>query len=176
VTLVDKGRLVTLLAGRTPQRKLPQSNGHSRGGLPQAGVLQITSSQGVPASELKAKYLALLKQQDLAFGYIVQAVAAPGDAPGAGPGGPVIFEAVKVTPDGRETPVRGLRFGNVPSTAFRDLLDASRERTLYNYRLNQATSATIIAPDLIFEELEVQRVREVPQKPIVVPPPAVAAK
>jgi len=177
VALVDKGRLVTLLAGRTPQRKLPQSNGHSRGGGPQAGVLQISSSQAVPASELKAKYIALLRQQDLPFGYIVTAVAAPGDAAGAGPGGPIIFEAVKVTPDGRETPVRGLRFGNVPSTAFRDILDASRERTLYNYRVNQATGASIIAPDLILEEVEVQHVRDVPQKPIVVPPPpAVAAK
>ena len=31
VTLVEKGRLVTLLTSRTPQRTCPQSNGHGRG-------------------------------------------------------------------------------------------------------------------------------------------------
>ena len=39
-------------------------------------------------------------------------------------------DIVKVTPDGKEQPVRGLRFGDVPSTAFRDILEASEERIL----------------------------------------------
>ena len=38
VTLVEKGRLVTLLTSRTPQKNLLQSNGHGRGGNVQAGV------------------------------------------------------------------------------------------------------------------------------------------
>jgi predicted Zn-dependent protease len=171
VTLVDKGRLLTLLTSRTPQRKLLQSNGHGRGGGAQAGVVQVRSAQAVPAAELKARYLELLKTQDLPFGYIVRAVASPGDVPGGGPGGPVMLEAVKVTPDGREEPVRGLRFGNTPSTAFRDILDASEERVLHNYRINGVTPGSIIAPSLIFEELEVQRTREIVQNPPVVPSP-----
>lgn len=171
VPLVERGRLLTLLTGRTPQRNLLQSNGHGRSGSVQPGVFQMQSTAAVPASDLKAKYLELLKVQDKPFGYIVRAVAAPGDIATAGPGGPVLMEAVKVTPDGKEEPVRGLRFGTVPSTVFRDILEASQERTLYNYRLDALTPASVIAPNLIFEELEIQRTRDILQKPPVVPSP-----
>lgn len=40
-----------------------------------------------------------------------------------------------------------------------------------SYRINVATSASVIAPSLILEELEVQRTREIVQKPPVVPSP-----
>ena len=90
---------------------------------------------------------------------------------GGGQGGPVILDVVKVALDGREEPVRGLRFADVPSTAFRDILEASEELTLHNYRINVIASASIIAPNLIFEELELQRTREIVQKPPVVPSP-----
>ena len=171
VTLVEKGRLVTLLTSRTPQKNLLQSNGHGRSGSVQAGVFQVRSTQASPASTLKAKYLDLLKAQDKPFGYIVRRIAGPGDVAGGGPGGPVILEAVKVTLDGKEEPLRGLRFGAVPSTAFRDILEASEERSLHNYRVDAGTAASIIAPNLIFEELELQKTREIIQKPPVVPSP-----
>ena len=172
VTLVEKGRLVTLLTSRTPQKSLPQSNGHGRSGSVQPGVFQVRSTQATPASDLKAKYLALLKVQGKPFGYIVRAIAAPGDVPGGGgPGGPLILEAVKVTPDGKEESVRGLRFANVPSTAFRDILEASEERALHNYRVDGGTAASMIVPNLIFEELEIQKTREIVQKPPAVPSP-----
>ncbi len=172
VSLVEKGRLVTLLTSRTPQKNLPASNGHGRSGTVQPGVLQVRSTQAIPAAELKAKYLELLKIQDKPYGYIVRALAAPGDIPGgAGPGGPVMLAVVKVTPDGKEEAVRGLRFGAIPSTAFRDILESSREQVLYNYRIDAGTPASIIAPSLIFEELEIQRTREIVQKPPVVPSP-----
>jgi predicted Zn-dependent protease len=172
VTLVEKGRLVTLLTGRTPQRNLPQSNGHGRTGTVQPGVFQLESAEAIPAATMKEKYLELLKAQDKPFGYIVRSVANPGDIGTAGPGGPLILQAVKVTLDGKEEPVRGLRFGGVPQTAFRDILEASEERTLYNYRLNAATAASIVVPNLLFEELDIQRTRDILQKPPVVPAPA----
>src|SRR5204862_8255696 len=83
VTLVEKGRLVTLLTSRTPQKNLLQSNGHGRSGSVQAGVFQMRSAQPVPARELKAKYLELLKVQEKPFGYIVRGIAGPGDVRGA---------------------------------------------------------------------------------------------
>jgi predicted Zn-dependent protease len=171
VTLVEKGRLITLLTSRTPQKNLLQSNGHGRGGNVQPGVLQVRSTQAVPASQLKQKYLELLKIQEKPFGYIVRSVAGTGEVPGGGGGGPIILDVVKVTPDGKEEPVRGLRFGDVPSTAFRDILEASAERALVNYRINVATAASVIAPSLIFEELEIQRTREIAQKPPIVTSP-----
>jgi hypothetical protein len=185
VTLVDNGRLVTLLTSRTPQKNLLQSNGHGRGGSAQAGVFQLRSAQPVAASELKKKYLELLKTQDKPFGYIVRAIAnpsalqlAPSDATdiltmmqggGAATGG-VILDAVKVMPDGQEQPVRGLHFGTVASTAFRNILDASSERLLYSYR-GAGGTVSVIVPNLIFEELEIQKIRDVAQKPPIVPSP-----
>jgi predicted Zn-dependent protease len=172
VSLVEKGRLVTLLAGRAPLRGLTQSNGHTRGGDVQAGVLQMQSSEAVSAAALRRKYLELLEAQDQPFGYIVRSLASPGDAPGGGPGaGPMILQAVKVTRDGREEPVRGLRLGSVAPAAFRDLVDASKERTLYNVRVTTTDAVSIIVPDLIFEELEIQQAREISQKPAVVRSP-----
>ena len=172
VTLVEKGRLVTLLTSRTPQKNLLQSNGHGRSGSVQAGVFQVRSTQATPASALKAKYLELLKVQNKPFGYIVRAIAAPGDVAGGGPGGPIVLDAVKVTPDGSEEPVRGLRFAGVPSTAFRDILEASEERVLHNYRVDAGTAASIIVPNLIFEELELQKTRDRAEAAGRAPPPA----
>jgi hypothetical protein len=171
VDLVEKGRLVTLLAGRAPLRGLLQSSGHTRGGNVQAGVFQMKSAEAVPAADLRKKYLELLAIQDQPFGYIVRAIANPADVPAGGPGGPAILEAVKVTRDGREQLVRGLRLGAVPPATFRDLLDASRERTLYSYRATNNDAVSVIVPNLIFEELEILQAREITQKPPVVPSP-----
>ncbi len=90
VTLVEDGRLMTLLTSRAPQQNLPVSNGHARGGDAQAGVFQVASASGVPAVELRARYLEWLAQQDRAFGYIIR-----------GAGG---SRVVRVTPGGQESP------------------------------------------------------------------------
>ena len=171
ITLVEKGRLLTLVAGRAPQRGLLQSSGHTRGGSVQYGVVVVESDEAVPASELRARYLKLLETQDKPFGYIVRGLANPADIPGSGPGGPMILDAVKVTRDGREEPVRGVRLGPVAAAAFRDVLDASRERTLYSFRGTNTDAISIIAPNLILEELEVVQALEISQKPPLVPSP-----
>ena len=79
VTLCEKGLLKSLLTSRTPQKGFLVSNGHGRGGVATAGVFQLQSSAAVPAASLKEKYLARLKADGLAFGYIVRAVV-PGGA------------------------------------------------------------------------------------------------
>ena len=172
VTLVEKGRLVTLITGRAPLRGLLQSNGHTRAGDVQPGVIVMQSSEAVPAAELKQKYIDLLKTQGKDFGYIVRGVATPADGLGGGPGtGPMIFSAARVSLDGQEVAVRGLRFGAIAPPVFRDLLDASRERTLYSVRATLNDAVSLIVPNLIFEELEIQRTREIIQKPPSVPSP-----
>ena len=167
VNLVEKGRLVTLITGRTPLRGLLQSSGHTRGGDVLPGVLQVQSSEAVPAFFLRTKYLELLKTQGREFGYIVRSLASSNDT-----GNGTILDVVKVTLDGKEQVVRGLRLGTVAPAAFRDLLDASAERTLYTYRGTTFDPVSIIAPNLIFEELEIQQAREIAQKPPVVRAPA----
>jgi predicted Zn-dependent protease len=172
VVLVQDGRLRTLLSTRTPQKNLLRSNGHARGGGAQAGVFQIESATAVPSSELKQKLLDLLKVQGRPFGYIVRRLASAGRGAGM-----VVTSAVKVTPDGREEPVRGLVLGSVPHTAFRDILAASRERVLVNTMPAMGTAVptaamvSVITPSLVFEELDLQKNKEPLQKtPIVASP------
>jgi predicted Zn-dependent protease len=160
VTLIENGRLVALLIGRTPQRNLLQSNGHGRGNGVQAGVVQVRSTRGIPASDLTKKYLELLRVQDKDFGYIVRGLDTQG-----------FMRIVKVMPDGREEPVRGLRIAGIPQTAFRDILEASEEQTLYTYRAGGNAAVSVIAPSLLFEEIEIQRTRDILQKPPIVPSP-----
>jgi len=76
-----------------------------------------------------------------------------------------------VTRDGKEQPVRGLRLATVAAATFKDLLDASKERTMYNFRGTTVDAVTVIAPSLLFEELEIQQTREITQKPPVVGSP-----
>jgi predicted Zn-dependent protease len=172
VTLVQDGRLLTLLTSRTPQKNLPVSNGHARGGGPQAGVFQIESGSAIPAAALKARYLELLKSQGRPFGYILRRLG-----PSGGRGGLQVTAAVKVTPDGREEPVRGLLLGNVTHTTFRDIVAASQERTLTTYGASGGFAGagvamvSVITPSLILEELDVQRSKEPLQKKPVVPSP-----
>jgi hypothetical protein len=156
VPLVEQGKLRTLLTNRVPLRGLLQSNGHGRGGTVQPGVVQISSSAAVPFAQLKATYLELLKKEGRAFGYIVRSLAS--------------LQVVKVTPDGAEEPVRGVRFGSLATNMFRDVLGASTERELVTWRIRQAL-ASVIAPGFIIDDLEIQRLRDVAQKPPVVPSP-----
>jgi predicted Zn-dependent protease len=168
VSLVEKGRLLTLLTGRAPLRGLTHSTGHTRGGDVHASVLQLESNQAVSAADLRRQYLELLETQDSDFGYIIRSIANPNDVQG---GGGLILEAVKVTPDGRETPVRGIRLSGAAASAFRDIVEGSRERTLLSMRVTNNDAMTVIAPNLLFEELEIVHDREVTQNPPAVPSP-----
>lgn len=159
VPLVENGRLLTLLTNRTPNRNLPESNGHGRGNGPQAGVVQVRSTRAIPAAELKTKYLDLLKIQNKEFGYIIRSLDTQST--------PLIF---KVTPDGAEQMVRGVNLADVPPTAFRDILEASSELTLLTYRTGGGP-VSVIAPALLFEELEIEEVTDILQKPPIVPSP-----
>jgi hypothetical protein len=203
VTLCEKGLLKSLLTSRTPQKGFLVSNGHGRGGVATAGVFQLQSSAAVPAASLKEKYLARLKADGLAFGYIVRAVVPPmglSSEPedfmmlssmmrGGKEPGPAILRAYRVTADGAETLVRGLQFDSVPHTAFRDILAASSERSLYSYRSSLPQSmqlmamiqggggqggepvVSVIAPSLLFAELELEKPDRPFQRPPIVPSP-----
>jgi hypothetical protein len=164
----------------------------------------MESTRAVPAGELKAKYVAMLKAQGRPFGYIVRSAGDPVEmvsstdtldtammssimtAAAGGPRiGPPIIRAVKVLPDGSEQPVRGLTFANVQHTSYRNIAEASRERSPYTCRATpsmmgisaltamsgRTSLVSMIVPNLLFEELEIQRVKEASLKPPVVPSP-----
>jgi hypothetical protein len=108
----------------------------------------------------------------------------PGPAPG-----PSIVRAYRVSAaDGAETLVRGLRFGTVAHGAFRDIVEASKERRLHSVKaslpqpLQMAAMIqgggpppevvfSLITPDLLFGELEIEKPDRPFQRPPIAPSP-----
>jgi hypothetical protein len=88
----------------------------------------------------------------------------------------------RVYADGREELVRGLRFRGVSSRALRDVLAASQESALFDFVDNAAPLAflgaggflaptAVVAPGLLFDEMEFESPQDQLAKPPIVPPP-----
>jgi hypothetical protein len=94
----------------------------------------------------------------------------------------------RVYPDGREELVRGLRLRNFSVRSFRDIVAASSDPVAYDYVANSApfslmgaggyiVPVTVVAPGLLFDELDLDRPQEErPLLPIVPPPPLILEK
>jgi TldD protein len=90
--------------------------------------------------------------------------------------------AYRVYPDGREELVRGLRFRGLSTRSLKDIIAASDENYVLDFMDspvpfalmgagNFVTNAAVIAPAILFEELELEPVQEdLPKLPIVPPP------
>jgi hypothetical protein len=163
------------------------------------GNLFVKASQTQSLGELKQRLLQMLKDRDKPFGMLVRrldysyssngtdlqqlmasAAQSGGSARATSP--PILL--FRVYPDGREELVRGLRFRGVSSRSLRDILAASTETVQFDFVNNSAplafmgaggliAPASVVAPGLLFDELELERPQEQLQKPILVPPPGV---
>ena len=89
----------------------------------------------------------------------------------------------RIYPDGREELVRGLRFKGLSTRSLRDILAATTETAVFDYINNGAplaragvsgyiAPAAVIAPGLLFDELEVDLSQEPSEKRPLVPPPS----
>jgi TldD protein len=200
VTLVDKGVLKSFLLTRTPVFKdYPGSNGHARlSGLfgeqaPGFGNLFVRASQTTPAAGMKQKLIDMCKEQNRPYGILVRKLDFPSSAAldelrrliqGSGGSHAVTAPLLvyKVYPDGREELVRSLQFHGVSTRSFKDIATASDENYVFDLIDSDAafarmgagsyiTTASVIAPALLFEELELAPVQEETPKPPIVPPP-----
>jgi hypothetical protein len=185
VTLVEKGVLKTFLLTRTPVFKdFPGSNGHARftgsfgDQAPGFGNLFIRASQTTPAAGMKQKLMDMCKERNKPYGILIRKLDAPGSAASAHPlASPLL--AYRIYPDGREELVRSLQFHGVSTRSFKDIASASDENYVLdlidsNPRGTFITTASVIAPAVLFEELELTPVEEETPKPPIVPPPALA--
>ena len=166
VTLVDKGVLKTLLMGRRPRKEIGPSNGHGRlgtfqGPQPHVANLFITSSRGRTEGELKQELIGKVKTQGLPFGLLIRSLAetsggGSGSSRSRSPlGSPVL--AYKVFPDGREELFRGLAFGDVTLKSLREIVSSGKEGNLLSGFLSSGGPWTsIVAPSVLFEELELK--------------------
>ena len=167
VTVVDHGKLDNYLIGREPVKDFPTSNGHGRAAPGQAahsraGVIVVKATQPLSAAEIRAKLLALAKEQ----GRDVYEVETLG-----GELSPRLL--YRVSPDGKRTLVRGAVFDELDQRSLRSGLLAAGGKPWVAQTLSPVPQTTI-APSLLFADIAVKRASEQQQKLPYYAPPALA--
>jgi hypothetical protein len=159
VTVIDKGVLTNYLLGREPIRDFPHSNGHGRTPLagaprPQISNLIFKASNSIPFEDLKKKLIQMCKDQGRPYGYYVETT---------GPQlSPRLLWRVYVS-DGHMELVRGAVFKQLDTRALRsDIVATGTDNYVYN-RAEPLPSA-IVAPSILFGELEIQRANRTREK------------
>ena len=152
VPVVAEGSLENYLMSREPIRDFPASNGHGRAApgavaSPSVGTLIFKSSEAQPAADLTKKLKEMAAAEDKKYGYRVDTLG-PGNAPR------LLYRIY--TTDGREELVRGAVFNELDVRALRNDLTAMGNDPLVSNRVS-GLAQTIIAPSLLFDELEVKR-------------------
>jgi TldD protein len=159
--------------------------------------LFVKAAEAKPAAQLRAQLIELCKQQNKPYGIVIRKLDYPasgsfremqnifaGAAQGGGGSRPVSppLLAYRLYPDGREELVRGLRFRGLNSRALRDILAASQETYVFDFVNNGAPFAmmgaggflaptSVVAPALLFDEIELERSQDELSRPPIVPPP-----
>jgi predicted Zn-dependent protease len=153
VPLIEKGMLVNYLLGRQPIRDFPSSNGHARASLPLSwpapalGNLVVRSSDAVAPEELRKKLIAICKDRGLDYGYYAKTMG--------GPRAPRLLYRVWAQ-DGHEELVRGALFGDLDQRSMRSNIVAAGN-DLYVDNEIQPVPHSVVAPSVLFDDLEVKR-------------------
>ena len=170
VTVVEKGILTNYLLGREPIRDFPHSNGHGRTALagaprPQISNLIFKAANSVSFDELKKKLIAMCKDQGRPYGYYVETT---------GPQlSPRLLWRIYVN-DGHQELVRGAVFKQLDTRALRsDIVATGTDNYVYN-RAEPLPSA-IVAPSILFGELDIQRANRTREKLPQYPAPALSS-
>ena len=163
--------------------------------------LFVTASNTVPSAELKKRLIEMVVKRNKPYGLLVRKIDFPSSASGdelrsisasiaeSGSSRAVSVPILvyKVYPDGREELVRGLRFKGLSVRSLKDIAAASTESYLFDFVNNTApfaliggasyvTGSTVVAPAVLFEDLDFERPQEeLPKLPIVPPPPLMAS-
>jgi len=153
VPLVENGVLVNFLLGRQPIRDFPSSNGHGRATLPfgwpapALGNLIVHSNDAATPGELKKKLIAICKDRGLEYGYYAKTMA--------GARTPRLLYRVWAT-DGHEELVRGALFGDLDQRSMRsNIVAAGNDQKVENEI--QPVPHSVVAPSILFDDLEVKR-------------------
>jgi TldD protein len=153
VPLVEKGVLVNYLLGRQPIRDFPSSNGHGRATLPLSwpapamGNLVIRANDAVAPEELKKKLIAICKDRGLEYGYFAETM---------GPNRtPRMLYRVWAN-DGHEELVRGGLFGDLDQRSMRSNIVAVGNDQYIDNEI-QPVPHSVVAPSILFDDLEVKR-------------------
>lgn len=181
IVLVADGYLKNLLSGRTPTKRVKESNGHFRGAGPMISNLLVETNADHAKSyaDMKAKMMKLCKDRELPYGIVIKKMMNPNIFAtvlySLSSGllmpkfnqilGPV--EAYRVYPDGREELVRGVDFGSFSPQSFKDVILCGKNKNVLNYYMSgvvqaltfagsRYTNVSVVVPDLLFEDAEIK--------------------
>jgi hypothetical protein len=179
--------------------RMPGSYGTRAPGF---GNLFVRASQTTPAADMKKKLIELCQQRNKPYGMLVRKIDYPSSASldefrrlataaaQSGGNSRLVSEPLllyRVYPDGREELVRNVRFRGLSTRSFKDIIAASDENYVFDFIDSNAPlalmgagsfvlTASVIAPAVIFDELEFEPIHEDVPKPPIVPAPALAGK
>jgi TldD protein len=200
--LVEKGVLKGYLLTRQPVKGFEGSNGRAR--LPGAGSanfadisnLFVSSTETMPAGDMKKKLIELIQTRSKPYGIIVRKMDFPSTAAidevrsilqaAQGTVHPVSAPLLvyKVFPDGHEELVRGMRFRGFTARSLKDILATGDDQTVFEFLDNEAPFALVggstftaetcvVAPSIMIDDLEMHPAEEEQPKLPVVPAPEI---
>lgn len=166
LTVIDKGVLTNYLVGREPIKDFLHSNGRGRTALagsprPQISNLIFKAANGVSFADLKKKLIEMCKDQGRPYGYYVETTGVRL--------APRLLWRVYVS-DGHMELVRGANFSQLDTRSLRSsIVAAGNDQYVYN-RLDPIPSS-IVAPSLLFDDLEIDRANRTREKLPTYPAP-----
>jgi len=172
--LVDNGILKTLLTTRDPVRGIEHSTGSRHDGQAAPSNVFVTAENGLSQDDLRAKFLALLKQQNKEYGIVLRRMRTAGQ--------PVM--AYKMYADGHEELIHGVQLSGLNTAAFKDIVAASKEQNTFTVEFRPEAlmgfmslgdegfaPVSLAVPSLIFDDVTVRKNRQENSKPPIVPSP-----
>jgi TldD protein len=184
VLLVDDGHLKSLLMSRTPREGVAHSNGHGRSGLVgwargHVGNLILAAKSGLAKKDLRARFLAEVRDEGLDFGVVVTELQTRTSAT-SGELMPAAQVAYRLGADGRESLIRGATIAPLSVRDLRDVLAAGRDPAVYSFVTENDAGTdipvSIASPSLLFEDVEVRAPSTPNKRPPVVARPPLAAR
>jgi hypothetical protein len=201
-TIVKDGYLKKLMSSRVPTKRVKTSNGHKRGGAAMYSVVQVTadSEKQKSRAEMRERMMELCKARELPYGIIIRKALnenvlfttlfrmTKGEFPFTrGQSTMSLLEVYKLYPDGREELVRGCEAAGLSPQSFKDILLTGKQGFAYNMLASSVTSsfvsggsqfvpASVIVPDILFEDLEIRPIEGDFAKPPIMEHPFFSKK
>jgi predicted Zn-dependent protease len=184
--LIDGGKLVGFVMGRSPIDGFASSNGHGRRqfgvGVPpvaRQGNLVVEATHTVEQAELERMLIEEVKRQNRPYGMVFTDISGgvtniSAFAPQAFKVHPVM--AYRVYPDGKRVLVRGIDISGTPLVALQGIRAASRSVETFNGWCGAESGLVPVsasAPSLLIEKIEVEKGFIPTDRPPILDPPAI---
>lgn len=165
--------------------------------------LFVRSTEAVTGEELKKRLIEMCKQRNKPYGIIVRKMDYPSSAAvdevrrimtgisqSGGSSKPISIPILvyRIYPDGKEELVRGVRFRGLSVRSLKDIMAVSEETYVFHIMDNLApfalmgaggyiTAESVVAPSMLFEDLELEKPQDdQPKLPVVPPSPLTASR